>query len=68
MFVLDFKLVNTLKSIYFYLKRWKVMTLYLDGSRGIYTTWTLSFSKKGKTKNPFASGDINERQIYFTYH
>ena len=32
-FFVCFKLVNALKSIYLYLKRWKVLTFYLDGSR-----------------------------------
>jgi hypothetical protein len=41
--------INALKSTYLYFKRWKVLTFYLDGSRGIYTLWTLLFLEKEKT-------------------
>jgi len=41
-----------LKSIYLYLKRWKVLTFYLDDSEGIYTPWILLFSEKGWTESP----------------
>jgi hypothetical protein len=38
-----------------------VMTFYLDGSRGIYTVWTLLFSDKRITEKSSAFDDINEK-------
>lgn len=34
---------------------------------GIYTPWTLLFSKKERTGTSYAFGSINERQISLTY-
>ena len=39
----------------------------MDGSGGIYTSRTLSFSNNKRTGKSFTFDGINERQIFVTY-
>jgi HJR/Mrr/RecB family endonuclease len=50
-------------NLYVFILRYeiKMLIFYLDGSRGIYTVWTLLFSEKRITEKSSAFSDIKEK-------